>query len=412
MKMKASANIRFKSAAARVQRKKRLLSILKDDPDVSRKTMLATLGVSDSALRIYMRELHREGRLPEGAHKRFKKQGYERQSSVKKRMRKQRLGWLLLMLEEHPGITTAEILRGLGITAPTLREYMRDLNSAGRLPEGAFERFKAQGRPRSKKKPKPRKKPKKPTRKLSPKNRKKRLLQLMRRDPSLSVKALAEGLGASTRSVERDRADLRRDGFITGTGRRLYVAANTFGAKRELDMRIILKLLKDDPTLTRGALANNIKVSKTHVTALIKTLKARGSLPRTFSLRRKQSYERMHQKMDARRAARRPTILAGVSENLTQREIAWMIGCNDMTISKDIKAMRYLKDPGLAEAERVRDALRGPSRPETTPSEDIHTAMVKAFSEIGLTLEEVEREHVEWMDSADPDTPLTRKTIA
>ena len=54
MKVNASANIRFRTAEGRAKRKTMLLSILKENPEVSRKALVDRIGVAMYTIRKYM----------------------------------------------------------------------------------------------------------------------------------------------------------------------------------------------------------------------------------------------------------------------------------------------------------------------------------------------------------------------
>ena len=300
---------------------------------------------------------------------------------------------LITMLRDNPKTSRKKLINKIGIGIDTIRVYMRELNKEGRLPEGALEGFMAQGSLKHR-----------PT----PESRRRHLLRMMRVNPRIPNSELAEGLATSIRTVERDRTKLRREGFITGTGRRLYVAHSVLGAKRELKMRRMLELLKEDPELTHGDMTNHLRVSKASITVYINTLRRRGDLPRDFHLRKKTSFKRVHRRLEAARARRKPVILEGIVAGLTHSEIAWQFRVSPWIVSTDISAMRRLEDPMFEEAEMRRDQLRPPSKPKPLSRDVAEENRDRALLEVGLTFEEANQQYLDWIENAGPDDSLLR----
>lgn len=233
---------------------------------------------------------------------------------------------------------------------------------------------------------------------------------MMRRDSTFSIADLASKLNVSGRTVERGRAELRREGYIHGKGGSLWVARNPQAALRELNSRRILELLKADPDLTRGELAKRLDISPGRTTDCVKILKSRGDLPENYKFKKRASYEALSRKMDARRAKRKPIIINGVSRNLFNYEMAYLARCNPQTIAKDIKAWIRLEDPDILEALKKRAKIREKLRkPKGVSYVKIYDLVNKALLEdIGLTLEQVNAENIEWITNAGPDDSLLR----
>ena len=61
--------------------------------------------------------------------------------------------------------------------------------------------------------------------------------------------------------------------------------------------------------------------------------------------------------LNEERASRRPTILEGISKNLTYTEIAVQLGVKRWTVNSDIRKMQYNRDPELKQVYQKRDEL-------------------------------------------------------
>ena len=61
--------------------------------------------------------------------------------------------------------------------------------------------------------------------------------------------------------------------------------------------------------------------------------------------------------LNEERAIRRPTILEGISKNLTYTEIAVQLGVKRWTVNSDIRKMQYNRDPELKQVYQKRDEL-------------------------------------------------------
>ena len=59
-----------------------------------------------------------------------------------------------------------------------------------------------------------------------------------------------------------------------------------------------------------------------------------------------------------KQALRRPAVLEGISQNQTYKEIAFKLDVNEADIFRDISTMRFNKDPGLFNAQRMRQDIR------------------------------------------------------
>ena len=59
-----------------------------------------------------------------------------------------------------------------------------------------------------------------------------------------------------------------------------------------------------------------------------------------------------------KQALRRPSVLEGISQNQNYKEIADKVGVNQIDIFRDVNTMRFNKDPGLVEAQRMGHAKR------------------------------------------------------
>lgn len=280
----------------------------------------------------------------------------------------------LLKLLENPDVTRKLLKANLGVNTDTLRGYMRELHREERLPEGSYERFRAQGRSRRripgsiKEAKTPKAKPRKRKKPLSPKeelNRKRwnRLLHLMRENPSITVPELAEKLGVCIWRVERDRTALHRKGRISGRGPKTHVVDTIKMAQRQLKLKRLAGLLQADPTLKRPELAEKIGINATSIYDYVQALIERGDLPCGFCLTRGNTRSL---KVQEEMKERRPVILEGIANGISKVDIAGLIGCTPQRLYQDIKAMRKAEDPGLAEAERLRDQLR-PPRPPPKP---------------------------------------------
>ena len=61
--------------------------------------------------------------------------------------------------------------------------------------------------------------------------------------------------------------------------------------------------------------------------------------------------------LNEERESRRPTILKGISKNLTYTEIAEQLGVKRWTVNSDIRKMQYNRDPELKQVYQKRDEL-------------------------------------------------------
>lgn len=381
-----------------------LIQLLTDNPDISRKDILARLGVKRATFRRYMMKLNELNLLPEGAWEKHK----NHKRSHQRRQRERRKGMVALLLIEDPSIPKSELIKGLGLTLGTVNRYIAELHREGRLPEGVFKISKSHLRARAhsgttRRKPRAR-------RKLSQAGRRTKLLQILRKNPRTSVKELASILNVSLKTVQRDRSHLRKIGAITVRNRKLRVNVHP---KIELMRRKLLQLIKDNPGIRSTELAARLKVSKGSIKSSIKHLKRTGDLPASFKFRNKSRYNEQEAKtLGEARAARKPLILKGVSENLTYGQIADSMEIGKSTVAKDLMIMRRINDPALREAKWLRrgitEALKRKNK-KSVRSDILHKQADEMLLEtIGLTLSQVNHRNREWLESHDTDDNIAR----
>lgn len=400
--------------AGKVERKEQLLSLITEKPDVSREEMMATIGINEDILRTYVVELFNKGRLPKGEWTRFRHQGRYKIATAQATRRETRKGYLLMLLEDNPRISLLAIARALGVNKQTTLRYIRELDAEGHIPSGLLEAFRILHRERRRRARRRRDRKRRLTRKLSPERRRKRLLTLMRRTPTITVKDLASDLNVSPSTVKKVRAELRKEGFLNGKGRSLWVASNIFAAETELKARQILEILKADMEATRGEVAAAVDITPARTTTCIKKLRDRGDLPAAFRFKKKPSYEKVHRRIDERRQKRKAFIVSCISQNLNYTEIAYLGGVNAQSISGDVKAWLLIKDPEMLEAVRKRDEIRKSLRkPKTTMSViDIMNRANKVLQEaVGLNLDQLNAENLEWLANSGPDDSYIREKI-
>ncbi|MBL7168588.1 HTH domain-containing protein [Candidatus Bathyarchaeota archaeon] len=225
---------------------------------------------------------------------------------------------------------------------------------------------------------------------------------MIKKDLTLTVKDLAQELHVSTSTVEKDRTELRRQGYLTGHGKTLRVAPGPAGAKKELKKRIIIRLMKDNPNIQPWDLVSKTGVSSSTLSRYV------SELLKSDRITVEQSSEHLSPAKAAisKREVRRPRLLDLIATNMATRYIAENLRVNTSTVKKDIKNMRKSGDPELIKAEA--EAREVQARTPLTKNE---AEMQEALAEIGLTEDDITQQYEDWMENAGPGDPLTREAF-
>ena len=315
------------------ERKERILELMRENPNIKKKEIAEKLELSINTISRSIKELKEKKRLLRIGNSRsgywqIPREGEEYLDPKEKRKER-----ILELVRENLNIKKKEIAEKLELSINTISRMIQELKEEGRLSRKGNRLngyWQIPGEERE-------------YLDLREKESKERILELVRENPNIKKKEMAEKLELSINTISRMIQELQEEGRLSRKGNRLNGYWQIPGEESKERKERILELMRENPNIKKKEIAEKLELSISTISRMIQELKEEGRLSRKGN--RLNGYWQIpgeeREYLDPKEK-RKERILKLVRENLNikKKEIAKELELSMTTINRSIKELQ------------------------------------------------------------------------